>query len=95
VARGNRGRRDPTIGPAAYQCFVGEAGKTSVEGAQEAGFDSSGLRCGERHGVRPRECVRGLGERFIKKIAHNSSSYYVDVHNSEFPDGALRGQLHN
>ena len=42
-----------------------------------------------------RECVRGLGERFIKKIAHNSSSYYVDVHNNEYPDGALRGQLHN
>ena len=40
-----------------------------------------------------RECIRGLGERFIKKIAHNSSSYYVDVHNNEFPGGALRGQL--
>lgn len=40
-----------------------------------------------------RECVRGLGERFIKKIAHNSSSYYVDVHNNEYPGGALRGQL--
>jgi hypothetical protein len=40
-----------------------------------------------------RECVRGLGERFIKKIAHNSSSYYVDVHNNDYPDGALRGQL--
>lgn len=40
-----------------------------------------------------RECIRGLGERFIKKISHNSSSYYVDVHNNEYPDGALRGQL--
>ena len=40
-----------------------------------------------------RECVRGLGERFIKKISRNSSNYYVDVHNDEYPDGALRGQL--
>jgi hypothetical protein len=40
-----------------------------------------------------RECVRDLGERFIKKIAHNSSSYYVDVHNDDFPNGAVRGQL--
>lgn len=40
-----------------------------------------------------RECIRGLGERFIKKISRNSSSYYVDVHNDEYPDGALRGQL--
>ena len=42
-----------------------------------------------------RECVRDLGERFIKKIARNSSSYYVDVHDNEYPGGALRGQLHN
>jgi hypothetical protein len=40
-----------------------------------------------------RECVRGLGDRFIKKISRDSSSYYVDVHNNEYPDGALRGQL--
>jgi hypothetical protein len=40
-----------------------------------------------------RECIRGLGERFIKKIARDSSSYYVDVHNNEFDGGALRGQL--
>src|SRR5215216_1525697 len=26
-----------------------------------------------------RECIRGLGERFIKKIARNPSRYYVDV----------------
>lgn len=40
-----------------------------------------------------RECVRGLGERFIKKVARDSSSYYVDVHNNDYPGGALRGQL--
>ena len=40
-----------------------------------------------------RECIRGLGERFIKKVARNSSGYYVDVHNAEFPSGAVRGQL--
>jgi hypothetical protein len=42
-----------------------------------------------------RECIRGLGERFIKKIARHSSSYYVDVHNNEYQGGALRGLLHN
>jgi hypothetical protein len=40
-----------------------------------------------------RGCIRGLGERFIKKSASNSSRYYVDVHNNEYPGGALRGQF--
>ena len=40
-----------------------------------------------------RECIRGLGEKFIKNIGRDSSSYYVDVHNNEFEGGALRGQL--
>jgi hypothetical protein len=40
-----------------------------------------------------RECVRGLGERFIKRISRDSSGYYVDVHNKAYPGGALRGQL--
>jgi hypothetical protein len=41
------------------------------------------------------ECVRGLGERFIKKISGNPTGYDVDVdvHNDAFPNGALRGQL--
>ena len=38
------------------------------------------------------ECIRGLGERFIKKIARNSSDYYVNVHTVD-PDGDIRGQL--
>jgi len=40
-----------------------------------------------------RECIRGLGEMFIRHISKNPSNYYVDVHYSEFPDGAVRGQL--
>ena len=40
-----------------------------------------------------RECIRSLGERFIRKIARNPSRYYVDVHNNEYQGGALRGQL--
>lgn len=44
-------------------------------------------------GTSEHECIRGLGERFIKKISGNPADYYVDVHNDGFPGGAVRGQL--
>ena len=39
------------------------------------------------------ECIRGLSERFVKKIGRDSSTgYYVAVH-TEGSDGDIRGQL--
>ena len=44
-----------------------------------------------RDGTSEHQCIRGLGERFIKWISGNPTGYYVDVHNEVFPDGAIRG----
>jgi CHRD domain len=39
------------------------------------------------------ECLTGLDRVLLGEIAHNPSEFYVNVHNAEFPGGAIRGQL--
>jgi hypothetical protein len=38
-------------------------------------------------------CVSGVDEDLIKAIRQHPELYYVNVHNADFPGGALRGQL--
>jgi len=38
-------------------------------------------------------CVDGVDKALIKDIRQNPSDYYVNVHNADFPGGAVRGQL--
>ena len=38
-------------------------------------------------------CVSGVSEDLIKRIRQNPENFYVNVHNADFPDGAIRGQL--
>jgi hypothetical protein len=38
-------------------------------------------------------CLTGLDKNLLKAIIRDPQSYYVNVHNAPFPNGAVRGQL--
>jgi CHRD domain/EamA-like transporter family len=38
-------------------------------------------------------CLTGLNKNLLKAIIRNPADYYVNVHNTPFPNGAVRGQL--
>jgi hypothetical protein len=40
-----------------------------------------------------RGCVEGVDPALVREILADPSDYYVNVHNAEYPGGALRGQL--
>jgi hypothetical protein len=42
---------------------------------------------------RVEDCVRNVSRKLIRKIGRRPENFYVNVHNEEYPDGAIRGQL--
>jgi hypothetical protein len=69
----------PATGAHIHEAPAGEAGRVVVHLAPPADGSSSG--CTE------------VSREFAKELIKNPEQYYVNVHNAEFPAGALRGQL--
>jgi hypothetical protein len=39
------------------------------------------------------DCVEGLDASLLSSITENRAGYYLNVHTTAYPDGAIRGQL--
>ena len=50
--------------------------------------DPDGLTVSEVEG-----CVKKVRKRIAKRLRRTPEKFYVNVHNAEYPDGAIRGQL--
>jgi hypothetical protein len=40
-----------------------------------------------------RGCINGVDDDLLRDLRRNPRDYYVNIHNADFPDGAIRGQL--
>jgi hypothetical protein len=38
-------------------------------------------------------CLSDLSKKLLRRIKRHPANFYVNVHNAEFPGGAIRGQL--
>lgn len=80
---------DITLPTAAAHIHEGEAGvpggvAVTLKAPQEVAGTGIGVATG---------CVKGQARSLLRDIKNNPDQYYVNVHNAEFPGGAVRGQL--
>ncbi len=91
---------NPGQGVLCYELSVsGIALDDTAAHIHEAPFDEAGPVIGEGTGTleAPTDGSSGgcidVGRALAKDILKNPADYYVNVHNAEYPAGALRGQL--
>lgn len=80
---------DITLPTAAAHIHEGEAGVAGdIVVTLEASVEIDGTGIGLATG-----CVRNQPKPLLRAIKNNPDQYYVNVHTSDFPGGAVRGQL--
>ena len=82
-------------GEVCYELTVDKIGEANAAHLHSGAVDKAGppiLTLKAPAGGSSKECAT-LARDQILAIIKNPENYYVNVHNAEFPDGAVRGQL--
>ena len=75
-------------------CWHIEVSDVDSPSAAHIHFGAAGVAGGVAVALSPTSgCVDGVDPELIKDIRQNPDNYYVNVHNADFPPGAVRGQL--
>lgn len=83
-----------TEGKLCYELSVGKIGAATAAHVHEgkAGVDGPPVVTIAVTGPKNEVCVEADG-KLLRKIADDPGDFYVNVHNADFPAGAIRGQL--
>ena len=83
----------PTKNKICYRLTVDDTVRPVEAAHLHRGFEGeTGMAVLNLKAVDRGECIRGLGERFIRNVKRHPERYYVEVHTSN-PSGDVRGQL--
>jgi hypothetical protein len=88
---------NPGKGEVCYELTVDKIATANAAHIHEGAVDKAGppiLTLTAPANGSSKDCAT-LAREKIMDIIKNSASYYVNVHNAEYPNGAVRGQLGN
>jgi hypothetical protein len=76
----------PAVGAHIHRGVAGVAGpvKVALNNPAEVGTSGVGLSFG---------CEKGVSKTLLRRIRNNPQRFYVNVHTTDYPAGAVRGQL--
>ena len=87
---------DPAQGTVCYALHVANIERAIAAHIHQGGLDTAGpivVHLDPPTAGNASACTEGVDADLLTRIMQDPRAFYVNVHNAEFPDGAVRGQL--
>jgi hypothetical protein len=87
---------DPAQGTLCYTLHVVNIERAIAAHIHQGGVDAVGdivVHFNAPSDGNASDCIQGVERELLTRITQDPRAFYVNVHNAEFPDGAVRGQL--